>query len=198
MQATIRGLLACATVLVVGFVIAIGAVSAQDTMKPGDMKKDEMKKVDKAKASPDSKFVEDAAIGGMAEVELGKLAAEKATSADVKQFAQRMVDDHSKANEELSSLASSKGITLPTAVDAKVQAHVEHLSKLSGAEFDQEYMKMMVSDHDKDVAEFEREANSGKDPDVKAWASKTLPTLREHQTMAKSISTSTAGAKKTT
>ena len=100
------------------------------------------------------------------------------------QFGQRMVDDHSKAGNELKSLAAQKNVTLPTALDQQHQADVDKLSKLSGAAFDREYMSMMVKDHQEDVAEFERQAANGADPDVKSWASRTLPTLREHLKMA--------------
>jgi putative membrane protein len=134
----------------------------------------------------DTSFVTKAAQGGMAEVKLGKLATEKASSPDVKAFGQQMVDDHSKANEELKDLASKKGVTLPTDVDAKDQATYDKLSKMSGAEFDKAYMADMVSDHKTDVAEFRRESQRGSDPDVKAWAAKTLPTLEHHLQLAQS------------
>jgi len=132
----------------------------------------------------DQQFVMKAAQGGMAEVELGRLATQKAASGDVKQFGQRMVDDHSKANDELKSIASSKGVNLPTDVGAKNKADMDHLSALSGAEFDRAYMQHMVKDHKTDVAEFRKESNSGKDNDVKGFAAKTLPTLEEHLKMA--------------
>jgi putative membrane protein len=134
----------------------------------------------------DSAFVTKAAIGGMAEVKLGQLATQKASNADVKSFAQQMVDDHGKANDELKQLASKKGVTLPTDIDAKHQATYDRLSKLSGAEFDRAYMQEMVSDHRTDVNEFRRESKSGADPDVKGWAAKTLPTLEHHLQMAES------------
>ena len=119
----------------------------------------------------DQAFVTKAAHGGMAEVKLGELATQKASNADVKAFGQRMVDDHSKANDELKQIASRKGITLPTDIDASHQAKYDQLSKLSGAEFDRAYMKDMVADHKEDVSEFRRESEHGSDPDVKAWAS---------------------------
>lgn len=134
----------------------------------------------------DQSFVTKAAIGGMAEVKLGQLATQKASNADVKKFGQQMVDDHGKANDELKQLASQKGITLPTDVDAKQQATYDRLSKLSGAEFDKAYMHDMVTDHHEDVSEFQKESRSGSDPDVKAWATKTLPTLQHHLQMAES------------
>jgi len=135
-------------------------------------------------SSADSKFVREAAIGGMAEVELGKLAVEKASSADVKQFGQRMVDDHSKANDELKALASQKGVTLPTTAS---KATADKLSKLSGDAFDHAYIRDMVRNHNKDVAEFRHVSTSATDADVKEWAAKTLPTLEGHQASAEAI-----------
>ena len=135
-------------------------------------------------ARSDRKFMEKAAQGGMAEVELGKLAAQKAQSPQVKQFGQRMVDDHSKANDQLKKLASNKGVTLPTEMDRSSKREMDKLSKLSGAEFDAEYMKHMVSDHKKDVSEFKSEASKAKDADLKQWAQTTLPVLEEHLKLA--------------
>jgi len=141
----------------------------------------------KASASADSAFIHTAAMGGMAEVELGKLAVANATSSDVKLFAQRMVDDHSKANDELKSLAGQKNVKLPAELDAKHKAVQDKLAKQKGAAFDAAYMSEMVSDHNTDVALFQKESKSGKDAEAKAWAAKTLPTLQEHQKMAKEI-----------
>jgi len=138
-------------------------------------------------SAQDHNFIMDAAMGGMMEVELGRVAAEKGMSDAVKQFGQRMVDDHSKANSELMSLASSKGITLPTELDAKHREQVTKFSAMSGAELDREYTKMMVSDHRKDVSEFEKQSTRGTDSDLKAFATKTLPTLQEHLRMAEAL-----------
>jgi putative membrane protein len=138
--------------------------------------------------SADHEFVMEAARGGLAEVELGKLASDKASSDQVKQFGQRMVTDHGKANDELKEIAEKKNITLPTDLSAKDKSTHDRLSKLSGAAFDRAYMQEMVSDHRKDVNEFRRESQSGKDPDVKAWAAKTLPTLEEHLKLAQTTS----------
>jgi putative membrane protein len=131
-------------------------------------------------AAADRKFMMDAARGGMAEVELGKLAAERATSDAVKQLGQRMADDHGKANDELKNLAQQKGVTLPTDLDAKHKQLRDRLAKLSGADFDRAYVNEMVRDHRKDVSEFKKEATRAKDSDLKAWADKTLPTLEDH------------------
>jgi putative membrane protein len=135
-------------------------------------------------ARADHKFAEKAAMGGLAEVELGRLAQQKGASEQVKQFGARMVADHSKANEELKQIASAKGIQVPATLDKKHEKTVDKLQKLSGADFDRHYMKEMVSDHKEDVSEFKKEANSGKDPELKAFAGKTLPVLQEHLKMA--------------
>jgi putative membrane protein len=140
-----------------------------------------------SRLSSDSNFATKAAQGGLAEVQLGNLAKDKASSADVKSFGERMVTDHTKANDELKSIAGKAGITLPTSMDAKSQATYDRLSKLSGAAFDREYMKDMVSDHKTDVNEFKREAAHGTDPELKAFASKTLPTLEEHLKLAETV-----------
>jgi uncharacterized protein (DUF305 family) len=114
----------------------------------------------------------------------------------VKQFAQRMVTDHGKANDELKSIASGKGVTLPTALDKQHQSHSEKLQRLKGPEFDREYMKHMVDDHKKAVADFEKASKSAKDNDVKSFASKTLPTLQEHLKMAQSTQSQLKGSGK--
>jgi putative membrane protein len=139
--------------------------------------------------TPDDKeFVSKAGMGGLAEVQMGNLALSKASSADVKAFGQRMVTDHSKANAELAQLATAKGVALPTELAGEEQATMDRLSKLSGAEFDKAYMKDMVEDHEKDVAEFDKASTTAMDGDLKAWAAKTLPTLKEHLEHAKSVS----------
>ena len=139
----------------------------------------------------DKKFVRDAAQGGMAEVELGKLATEKASSDDVKKFGQRMVDDHTKAADQLKQVASSEGIQLPQTLSAKDKMTEERLSKLSGEQFDKAYMADMVKDHTQDVTEFQHESHSGKDAAVKNFASQTLPTLEDHLKQAKEIAPKT-------
>lgn len=135
---------------------------------------------DSTKDDDDSEFAVEAASGGMMEVELGRMAQEKATNARVKSFGAMMVTDHSKANEELKSLAASKNITLPTTLGEKHQKHVDDLSKLTGAEFDKEYVKLMVDDHKEDISKFEDAAKNCKDADLKSFATKTIPTLQKH------------------
>ena len=144
--------------------------------------------------SQDRDFLMDAAMGGIMEVEMGRMAAQLGSSDAVKQFGRRMVDDHSQANTELMSLASSKGITLPTALDQKHQQEMRKMQRMKGADFDRAYMKTMVSDHTKDVSGFEKQSTRGTDPDLKAFASKTLPTLQEHLQLARSINDAGRGA----
>jgi putative membrane protein len=138
-------------------------------------------------SAADKKFVREAAQGGLAEVELGKLATEKASNDEVKKFGQHMVDDHTKAGDELKEVASSEGIQIAQQLSAKDKLTKERLSKLSGEQFDKAYMADMVKDHTQDVADFERESRSGVNPDVKDFAAKTLPTLKDHLRQAREI-----------
>jgi putative membrane protein len=135
----------------------------------------------------DQKFVQMAASGGLAEVKLGQLAAEHGTSDAIRRFGKRMVDDHGKANKELMALAEKKNWNIPRDLSKKDQTEFERLSKLRGAEFDRAYAEHMLKDHEEDVALFEAEANHGQDPDLKAWAAKTLPTLKEHLKLARDL-----------
>jgi len=145
----------------------------------------------------DSTFVKKAAQGGLAEVELGQLATQKASSEEVKKFGQRMVDDHSKANEQLKQVAAEKNIDVPQQLDAKDKATKARLEKLSGEQFDRAYMKYMVRDHQKDVAEFERESKIAKDPAIKNFAQQTLPTLKDHLKEAERIAPKQRQAERT-
>ena len=138
-------------------------------------------------AASDIAFAMKAAQANMAEVELGKLALQKAMSDDVKKFAQMMVDDHSKALDELKGVAGTKNITLPTAIDAEHKKLSDRLSKLSGAGFDREYMQAMVDGHRKVAADVRKESQSGADPDLKAWAGKALPTVEAHLKQAETV-----------
>ncbi len=166
------------------------AVLAQSTQEKGTTGSKQSSKTASQGASrmagADNTFVTKAAEGGMAEVQLGNLAKTNAESSDVKSFGDQMVTDHSKANDDLKSIASQKSITLPTSMSAKQQAEYNRLEKLKGAAFDRAYMSLMVSDHRTDVNEFRRESEHGTDPDLKAFAAKTLPTLENHLKMAES------------
>ena len=134
-------------------------------------------------AQTDKKFVDSAALGGMTEVKLGQISASNGQAQAVKDFGKHMVDDHSKANDELAGIAKTKGLTPPTALDAEHQKVVDKFSGLKGVEFDSAYWKQMLDDHKKTIALFQSEASSGKDPEVKAFALKTLPTLKMHLQM---------------
>ena len=134
-----------------------------------------------------SSFVSEAGEGGMAEVQLASLAVTRSQNPDVKDFGKRMIDDHSKANDELKPIAASKSMTLPKEIGANEKALYDKLSKLSGAEFDKEYVKAMVEDHEKDVKTFQNQAQNGTDPEIKAFAAKTLPILQEHLQMIQNI-----------
>jgi putative membrane protein len=133
----------------------------------------------------DQMFLQSADEIDMGEVKLGKLAKEDAASAAIKKFGERMVDDHSKMNKGLREIAQKKGITLPEKLDQQHQHLCDQMSKLKGADFDRTYSKDMVSGHEKAVERFEAEAKNGQDPDVRAWAEKWLPTLREHLNLAR-------------
>ena len=147
----------------------------------------------------DVKFMKNAAEGGMMEVQLGNLATQRASSKDVKDFGERMVKDHSKANDELTQLASNNGVTLPKDLDSKHKKMVDRLSKLSGPQFDREYMDAMVKDHTKDVNEFQSESNRIKNPDLKNWTDNTLSTIKDHlqqaQNVAQGVTKSSANTK---
>ncbi len=132
-------------------------------------------------------FMTEAAKGGMAEIELSKLATTKAQNAEVKKYAQQMIQDHTNASAELKQLAGKKNVTLPTELDAEHKAIKDRLSGLSGAEFDKAYVNAMVSDHEKTVNLFKTQADGGTDADAKAFAAKTLPKLQGHLDMIKGI-----------
>lgn len=132
-------------------------------------------------------FYASAARGGMAEVELSKAALTKATNPEVKGFAQMMVNDHTNANAELKGVAGAKNVTLPTDLSSADRATLEELNELSGAAFDRTYVDAMVDAHETDVQLFEDQAGDDSDPEAKAFAAKTLPTLQKHLELIKGI-----------
>ncbi len=164
------------------FVLAGGLASAQKTV--------ESTNVSGTPYSSRSRFARNAAEGGLLEVKLGQLAEQKASSQEVKQFGQRMVTDHTKLNNDLMSVASKDNITLPTQLGPRDQAVYDRLSNLSGTAFDRAYIRDMVRDHEKDVTDFQREANNGTNPDLKNFASSNLPTLQEHLQLARNTENS--------
>jgi putative membrane protein len=186
-------IVAVAFVFVLGFVGLLSAQKLERKDQPKPEPKAEPPKAVKALPESDRKFITEAAKGGIFEVEMGKVAADKASNEEVKRFAQRMVEDHSKANDELMQLANQKGVTVPKELDKEHREKVDRLSKVSGAQFDKAYMDEMVKDHKKDLSLFQKEAKDGKDPDVKSFASKTVPVLEEHFKMAQDLSKKTGG-----
>jgi putative membrane protein len=126
-------------------------------------------------------------------VQLGQLAAQKASNPEVKAFGQQMVDDHSKANDKLKSVAAQENMSLPTTLDAKDQKLMTKLQGLSGPDFDRAYVKAMVKDHEEDVKEFQKEADKGKDPQIKNFASQTLPVLQQHLSKIQSLQSNMSG-----
>ena len=162
----------CAVVLAVSVGWGLTGAAMGQAMKAGDK---------------DQQFLRHAASDGLAEVQLGQMAAERATNPEVQRFGQRMATDHSKANQELMALAQSKNISIPKDIDKKHQKTAAALTKKQGASFDREYTRDMVKDHEKAVQLFTTEANEGRDADIKAFANKTLPTLQEHLQMARQL-----------
>jgi putative membrane protein len=144
-------------------------------------------------AGADPAFATEAAVGGTAEVETGRLAARKATDERLRQFAQQMVNDHSRANEALRRAAAQEGITLPTALDEKHREALARLEGLSGDRFDEAYRRAMVEDHKGDVVLFQKEASPDGSP-VQRFAAETLPTLKKHLEMIEQISAAKTNA----
>jgi putative membrane protein len=153
--------------------------------KPADTSASQMASTPPSQESID--FVTKAASGGMLEVQLGQLAQQKAKSQRVKDFGSMMVTDHSKANDELKSLAASNNVSIPSALLPPHQKHYDMMSKMTGADFDKHYMDMMVDDHKEDIGEFQKEANSSSNDVFKSFAATTLPTLQKHLDSAQAI-----------
>ena len=125
-------------------------------------------------------FIKKAADGGMTEVELGRLASEKGGSDEVKDFGKQMVDDHGKINDNLKEVAAKMNVTVPEKVSAKHHATIEKMSGMSGADFDKAYVKMMVKDHKKDIAEFEKADKQVKNEDLKKFIEDSMETMKGH------------------
>lgn len=137
-------------------------------------------------SSADRKWLKEAKQGELKEIALGKLVSTRAAHPSVRAFARRMLQDHTKADAQLSKLARAKGVTLPRGMGAKNQETYNHLAHLPSARLDHDYIANMVVDHVGDVSTFRKEAVHGSDRDVKVWATKTIPVLRQHLTLAKS------------
>jgi len=148
----------------------------------GDDKDKETKKFD------DATFVKKAASGNRREVQLGKLAAERASNAEVKSFAERMVKDHQKAQKDLEHAVKSASLSMPHKEKGEHDKDPAKLEKLKGADFDSAYMKCMVEDHETAEALYEKASKEMKNAELKKYATQTLPVVREHLKMAKEIS----------
>jgi len=172
-----------AALLLAWVALAFSSISISAVEPPSD-------KGDRVVTGGDLAFMNDAGPGSTAEVELGRLASERAASPEVKQFAQQMIADHSKAVENLKQLAQQKSVTLPPGILPQAKQTKEKLSKLSGENFDREYVKAMVEVHEKDVAAFDAVAKNATDADVKAFAAATTPTLKHHLEMIRAIAKS--------
>ncbi|HEX2487948.1 MAG TPA: DUF4142 domain-containing protein [Blastocatellia bacterium] len=140
-----------------------------------------------ALTAPEKEFMTNAARGGMLEVQLGNMAAQKASSNDVKQFGEHMATEHSQLGQKLQQLASNLNFTLPTDLKPEQQALVSRFETLTGKAFDSAYIKEMVNDHIKDISEFERALSQASNADIKQFVNEALPTLRDHLKMAREI-----------
>jgi putative membrane protein len=173
-------------VLITAFTGLVIAADPADRQPARDADKADRVKEEKLPTNS-REFAMMAAQGGLFEVKSSELADKNAASEDVKKFAAHMVKDHTAANDELKRVAAGKNIELPQALDEKHQAKLDKLTKSTGAEFDKEYMTIQVKAHAKTIRMFEAEAKSGSDNDIKAFADKTLPTLREHMKHAREV-----------
>ncbi len=161
--------------------LALGAVPALTQAKQASA----------ALSQADQDFVIKASQGNKAEVELGQLAVDKASSPEVKKLAEHIVKDHSKANQKLNSMVKKKGVSIPENLSEEALQLKNTLAALNGAEFDKQYTAVMVDDHQKDIDEFQNESQQGQDKDVKQFAKQSLPTLKRHLSMAQSLASKT-------
>jgi putative membrane protein len=174
----------CGMVLCSAGLVACAKTSSESGSTAGAMS-DAGTRAETAAAAPplsadDAAFLKKAAEANLAEISLGKLAVERGSRQDVKQYGQRMIDDHTKANAELTTLAQAKRVTVPSEPDAEHLAAAKKLSSLTAPAFDNQFATLMHTDHVKVVALFEEKAKDATDPDVRAFAAKTLPTLQQH------------------
>lgn len=171
--------------------IARGAVAALSLMATFAVAAD---KAGNQVAKDDRNFIMEAAQGGMMEVQMGKLAQQNGQSDAVKQFGKRLEDDHAKANQELTGIAHKLGVTPPAQLDKKHQGKVDKMSKVKAQDFDRQFAKAMVDDHQHDVKAFRKQADKAKNAELKQFASQTLPTLEEHLKMAQDLAANTGKA----
>jgi putative membrane protein len=158
-----------------------GMNNPNNPLNGGNMPSSTTAKVD------DKRFAQEAAMGGMMQIQAAKLAEQQSSNASVKQYAQKMIDDHTKADDQLQQVASKDSLTLPDKLDVKQQGTLDKLAKLTGPAFDKAYAKDMVKDHERDINAFRAESESGANPDVKQFAAQTLPVLEQHLDSAKTL-----------
>ena len=175
--------------LILSFVlIALVSCTKSNNDDSKDVAEDQNEeKFEDASLEDDSEFAVSAADAGMMEVQLATLALSNGSSAKVKEFAQKMLEDHKKANDELKALAQKKNISLPAALSEEKQKKFNDMSEKKGEDFDKEYCDQMVKDHKDVVDMFEKARDNAEDPEVKAWASEKLPTLQHHLSMAEQM-----------
>lgn len=164
------------------------AMNSNANVMNSNMNSNASSNTNKTLSSSDQSFLETAGQGGIAEVQMGGLAITNGDNPEVKAFGQKMVSDHSRANRELREIANQRRVSFPGGPNEKQMADLSKLQKLSGAAFDKEYVKLMVADHEKDVAEFQKQADNGTDTELKNFAADTLPKLKMHLEMIKTIS----------
>ncbi|MFB2833168.1 DUF4142 domain-containing protein [Floridanema evergladense] len=171
-----------------GMVLALAfvAVAEQSERQPSTLqnRQNTTEQTQNRLSSSDRLFANKAAQGNLAEIRLSQLALERASSSEVKQYAQRMIDEHTQATNQLAQIAAQKGITLPRQLDAQHQQIERQLRQLSGASFDRAYMRAMVNDHAQTVALFQRQTEQGQDQDLVSFASTLLPAIQQHYAMA--------------
>jgi predicted outer membrane protein len=171
--------LTLAATLVAASLIAGPAVAGDENKADKQSKADKEMKAERAASDPKS-FIKHAGEGGIAEVQLGQLAAERAQSPEVKQFAQKLVQDHTQANQQLQQIAQQKSVELSREVTGKNKEALDKFRSLSGQEFDREFLKHQAKHHEKDIRTFEQVANTSTDQEVKQFAQQVLPVLRQH------------------
>jgi putative membrane protein len=168
--------------------------SEQQSQSAAGQEIDEAAGAQKQESLEPKDFLKEAAQCNMMELKLSKLAAQRAQNPSLKQFAERLVQDHAKADKELKQLAERKGVSIPSDLEEKHQKHVEHFSSLSGEEFDKAFAKHMVKDHKKEVARYEKVAEKATDPELQSFARNALPALRTHLQMARQFAPDTEQA----
>jgi putative membrane protein len=175
------------TLLLFAAVLSLGACNSKnkedDSKEVAEEQNDT--KFEDTEIENDTEFAVEAADAGLFEVQLAQLALTNGTSSEVKTFAQTMIDEHSKANEELKGLAQQKNISLPTAISDKCQKKYNDLAEKKGIDFDDAYTDLMVKDHKDAIDNFKKEADKGKDADIKSWAAQKVTALEHHLEMAK-------------